>query len=454
MSLPESDPDLPLSGLRVIDFATTVAGPSAARHLADFGAEVIKVESQAHPDTLRAATPFPERKAGVNRSGYFAAYNAGKLSLSLNMQKPEAIAIVRRLVERSDVLIEAFVPGVMARWGLTYEQLSDWNPRLIMASHCLQGQTGPHAKHRGYGQIAGAMSGWYDLTGLEGGEPLGPYSAYTDFVSWPFLLSAILVALEVREQTGRGQYIDHAQLESSIHFLAAPLLDLQLNGHELTRRGNREDYVCPNNVYRVGNREQVTGDRTVGAHGRDPGAGADDRDTAESGRGGSGTAQQVASERGDDWIAITVDSDAAWSALCAALGHAEVGADPRFATLADRKAHAAEIDTLIAGWVANEEPFALAERLQAAGVAAGVVERAEDLFADPQLQARGVFRRLPHAEIGEHAVLTQSFRVAGWQPGPHRAAPLLGEHTHAICREVLELSEDEIAHFAAAGVFE
>jgi benzylsuccinate CoA-transferase BbsF subunit len=410
MPLPEPDPDLPLSGLRVIDFATTVAGPSAARHLADFGAQVIKVESQTHPDTLRAATPFPERKAGVNRSGYFAAYNAGKLSLSLNMQKPEAIAIVRRLVERSDVLIEAFVPGVMARWGLTYEQISAWNPRIIMASHCLQGQTGPHAKHRGYGQIAGAMSGWYDLTGLEGGEPLGPYSAYTDFVSWPFLLSAILVALEVREQTGRGQYIDHAQLESSIHFLAAPLLDLQLNGHELTRRGNREDYVCPNNVY------QCSGD--------------------------------------DRWIAITVDSDATWSALCAALGHAEAGADPRFATLAGRKAHEAEIDALIAGWVVEAEPFALAERLQAAGVAAGVVERAEDLFADPQLQQRSFFRRLPHAEIGEHAVLTQSFRVEGWRPGPQRAAPLLGEHTHAVCREVLELSEEEIARFAAAGVFE
>ncbi|HLZ68637.1 MAG TPA: CoA transferase [Dehalococcoidia bacterium] len=426
MPLPDAGPDLPLSGLRVIDFSTTVAGPSAARHLADFGAQVIKVESQAHPDTLRAATPFPERKAGVNRSAYFAAYNAGKLSLSLNMQKPEAREIVRRLIERSDVLIEAFVPGVMARWGLSYEQVSAWNPRIIMASHCLQGQTGPHAQHRGYGQIAGAMSGWYDLTGLEGGEPLGPYSAYTDFVSWPFLLSAILVALEVREETGRGQYIDHAQLESSIHFLAAPLLDLQLNGHELTRRGNREDYVCPNNVY--------------------PCAGPGDPSSAAEGR-----ASQTTNDR---WIAITVDTDDAWLALCRELGHAGAGADPRFATRAGRKAYEAEIDALLAGWVADEEPFALAERLQAAGIAAGVVERAEDLFADPQLQQRGFFRRLPHAEIGEHAVLTQSFRVEGWDPGPHRAAPLLGEHTHDICREVLELGEDEIARFAAAGVFE
>src|SRR5690348_13654708 len=198
MTLPDSDPGLPLAGVRVIDFCTTVAGPSAVRHLADFGAQVIKVESQAHPDTLRTATPYKDRTAGLNRSGYFAAYNAGKLSLALNMQKPEAKQIVRRLVERSDVLVETFVPGVMARWGLTYEVLSGWNPRLIMASHSLQGQTGPHARHRGYGQIASAMSGWYDLTGEEGGEPLGPYSAYTDFICWPFLLTAILVALEER----------------------------------------------------------------------------------------------------------------------------------------------------------------------------------------------------------------------------------------------------------------
>jgi crotonobetainyl-CoA:carnitine CoA-transferase CaiB-like acyl-CoA transferase len=163
---------------------------------------------------------------------------------------PESREIVRRLVQQSDVLVEAFVPGVMARWGLSYEQVSAWNPRLIMASHCLQGQWGPHARHRGYGQIASAMSGWYDLTGFAGEEPLGPYSAYTDFISWPFLLSAILVALEVRDTTGRGQYIDHAQLETSMHFLAAPLLDLQLNRRMVTRCGNREDYAAPNNAYR------------------------------------------------------------------------------------------------------------------------------------------------------------------------------------------------------------
>jgi crotonobetainyl-CoA:carnitine CoA-transferase CaiB-like acyl-CoA transferase len=400
---------LPLAGVRVLDLCTTVAGPSAVRLLADFGADVIKIESEVHPDTLRVGTPFAGRERGINRSGYFAAYNAGKRSFALNLQTPESRDIMRRLVQRSDVLVEAFVPGVMARWGLTYEHLREWNPRLIMASHCLQGQWGPHARHRGYGQIAGAMSGWYDLTGEEGGEPLGPYSAYTDFVSWPFLLSAILVALEVREETGRGQYIDHAQLETSVHFLAPLLLDLQLNGRTAARRGNREDYAAPNNAYRcAGN---------------------------------------------DRWIALSVTTDDEWRALCDVLGMSGPADDPRFATLVGRRRHEAQLDALIAARTADEEPFSLAERLLAAGVPAGVVYKAEDLFADLQIRHRRFFRRVQHAEIGEHAVHGQSFRISGLEPGPARAAPLLGEHTAEVCRDVLGMSDDEIAEYVASGVF-
>ena len=402
--------DLPLAGIRVVDFSTTLAGPCASRHLADFGAEVIKIESVAHPDTLRTGNPYVERKPGVNRSAYFAPYNAGKRSFALNMQKPAARAVARRLIEKADVLLESYVPGVMARWGLTWEEVSAWNPRLIMASHCLQGQWGPRSSHRGYGQIASAMSGWYDLTGLPGEEPVGPYSAYTDFASWPFLLTAILVALEVREQTGRGQRIDHAQLETSVHFLAPLLLDLQVNGRLPTRCGNREDHAAPSNVF--------------------PCAG-DDR-----------------------WLAVTVASDEGWAALCGAFGHPEAARDARFATHAARKENENELDALLAGWTREEDAFALAERLQAAGVAAGAVARAQDLFADPQLSHRRFFRRLVHPEIGEHAVLTQTFRIEGVDPGPFAAAPLLGEHTHAVCRGLLGMSEDEVAAYAAKGVFE
>jgi benzylsuccinate CoA-transferase BbsF subunit len=401
---------LPLAGIRVLDFSTTIAGPSASRHLADFGAEVIKVESVAHPDTSRSATPYAAGVAGINRSAYFDAYNAGKLSFALNMQKPEARPVIRRLIERSDVVIEAFVPGVMARWGLSWPEVHAINPRLVMASHCLQGQTGPRSQHRGYGQIASAMSGWFDLTGLPGGEVVGPYSAYTDFVSWPFLLTAILTALEVREQTGLGQHIDHAQIETSVHFLAPLLLDLQVNGRLAVRRGNREDYAAPNNVY------ACAGD--------------------------------------DRWLALTVTSDTEWCAACEALGHPTAASDPRFATHAARKAHEEALDALIGSWTAGENAFELADRLQAAGVAAGPVYRAQDIFADPQVVHRRFFRRLYHPELGDHAVLSQSFRIEGVEAGPLASAPLLGEHTYRICREVLGMTEAEIAGYAEKGVFE
>jgi benzylsuccinate CoA-transferase BbsF subunit len=409
MSLPAIEPSLPLAGVRVLDFGSTVAGPAAARALADFGAQVVKIESLAHPDTLRVGTPYAGGVAGIDRSGYFAVYNAGKLSIALDLRLPEAREVVRRLVEVADVVVENFAPGVMERWGFTYQQLSEWNPRVILASHCLQGQTGPHSRYRGYGQMSSGLTGWYDLTGDEGGEPLGPYSAYTDFLSWPYLVTAILVALEVREGTGRGQLIDHAQVESSLHFLAPLLLDYELNGHAHTRRGNREDYVCPNNTY--------------------PCAGE------------------------DRWVAITANTDEEWAGLCGALGYAEVAHDERFATFAARKEHEAELDALIATWTASEEPFALARRLQEAGVAAGVVLRGGDLLADPQLAHRGYFHRVPHAEIGEHAVHGPAFRVDGEPSGPFAAAPRLGEHSWPVCDEILGMTAEEFGRLAALGVF-
>ena len=410
MPLPEIDPDLPLAGIRVIDLTSTIAGPSALRHLGDYGAQVIKVESESHPDGSRWSTPHVDNQKGLNRSGYYAAYNAGKISLSLNMRVPAAKEILGRLIEVSDVIVEAYVPGVIGRWGFGYEEVQAINPRIIMASHCLQGQTGPYRRHRGFGHLAGGMSGWYDLTGFEGEEPLGPYSAYTDFLAWPYLLNAILVALEIRDATGKGQYIDHAQIESSTHFLATGLLDLQLNGRLAGRRANREDYAVPNNAY------QCAGD--------------------------------------DRWVALSVHTDEEFAALCGVIGAPELAADPRFASFEARKANEDALDTLISARTAVEEPFDLIGRLQAAGVSAGIVAKAQDLFEDPQLQHRGGFVELTHPEMGVHHVHNHSFRISGIEAGPFFAAPVLGQHTLEICKEILGYSDDQIATYAATGVFE
>jgi benzylsuccinate CoA-transferase BbsF subunit len=410
MALPEIDPDLPLAGVRVIDLTSTIAGPSALRHLGDYGAQVVKVESESHPDGSRWSTPHVENKKGLNRSGYYAAYNAGKISLSLNMRVPEAKEILTRLIEVSDVLVEAYVPGVIERWGFGYERVKEINPRIVMASHCLQGQTGPYRKHRGFGHLAGGMSGWYDLTGFAGEEPLGPYSAYTDFLAWPYLLNAILVALELRDVTGQGQYIDHAQIESSTHFLAPGLLDLQLNGRLASRNANREAYVCPNNAYRCAGE--------------------------------------------DRWVALTVTNDAEFAALCRVISAPELADDSRFATFEARKTNEGALDALIGEKTAGVEPFELIRALQAAGVSAGIVAKAQDLFEDPQLQHRDGFVELDHPEMGIHHIHRHSFRISGIDAGPFFAAPVLGEHTLDICKEVLGYDEDQIAHYASTGVFE
>ncbi len=406
---PGDAPKLPLSGVRVLDFGSTLAAPTAARLMADFGAEVIKIESNTHPDTLRVGTPYVGGVPGIDRSGYFAAYSAGKQSFALNLQSPGAKDIVRRLVEHSDILVENFAPGVMTRLGLTPEQLHEWNPRLIIASHALQGQTGPRSRHRGYGQIASGMTGWYDLTGEAHGEPLGPYSAYTDFLSVPLLLSAMLLGLRARDLTGEGQYIDHAQVESSLHFLAPLLLRAELTGEAASRQGNHEDHLAPNNTYQC--------------------AGDDDR-----------------------WLAVSVQGDAKWHAFTTALDAGALATDERFATHSLRKLNEDALDEAV-GEILRARPIGdILACLHAAGIPAGMVARGEDLFSDPQLLHRRTFVRKVHPELGEHAVLTPSFRISGVESGPFAAAPCLGEQTFQLASDLLGLDGDTIGDLVARGV--
>lgn len=394
----------PLSCIRVLDLGSTLAAPIVGRHLADLGAEVIKVESATHIDTLRVGTPYAGGEPGVNRSGYFGAYNAGKASVTLDLRTAGGLRALRALVERSDVLLENFKPGVMQKLGLTEERLREWNPRLVFASHSLSGQTGPRSAQRGYGQVAGAMTGWYELTGEPGGEPIGPYSAYTDFLSWPYLFAAIVLALEIRDRTGLAPRIEQAQAESSLHFLWPLLIAAQLHPEAPTRQGNHRPDIVPNNTFRCA---------------------GDDR-----------------------WIALSPGDDAQWRAACSVLG---LDDDLARLDLPGRRAQEPAIEAAIRAATAPRDAFALAAELQAAGVAAGPVLRAEDLFADPQLLHRGLFVRRQHAELGDHALITHSFRISGVDHAPARAAPLLGEHTHAVLSSVAGLSDDEIADLAASG---
>lgn len=400
----------PLDGIKVLDFSATVLGPTVTRYLADHGATVVRVESITHPETTRMATPYAGMEPGINRSGYFATHNAGKLSLSLDMRKPKAIEVAKRLVRWADIVIETFTPGVMRRWGLDYEELRKIKHDIIMVSSSLEGQTGPYSSHRGYGQISAAMTGWFELTGWPDGEPVGPYSAYSDFIGWNYLLISILVALDYRNRTGKGQYIDHSHVESGVHFLSPALLDYNVNDRVATRMANRDPYAAPHGAYRC--------------------------------------------QGQDRWCVIAVTNDEEWEAFGRVIGSPNWVKDPKYATLISRKENEDELDKLVEGWTINHTAEEVMALMQQAGVPAGLVENAEDLFLDPQLQHRQAFVTLDHREIGTYHISTAVFRSSKYSNKPLSPAPLLGEHNEYILKEFLGMSDDEIADLVAEEVLQ
>jgi len=402
-------PQLPLSGVRVLDFTTTIAGPSATRLLADFGAIVIKVESETHPDTARLSSPFAGGERGLNSSGYFSAYNAGKRSASVNLRSPGGRDAVRHLVNHADVLVESFAPGVMDRLGLSDEVLREWNSQLIIAHHSLQGQTGPRSRQRGYGQLASAMTGWFDITGNPDESPVGPYSAFTDFIAWPILASSIVLALESRDGGDPPLVIDHSHVESSAYFAAPELLRIQRD-QAVERAGNAESYAFPSDAFPC---------------------------------------------RGDDeWCALCIEDDTAWAALVAALDCSALRDDARFSTDSSRRQHSTALLSALREATSGLDAEELEARVRTAQLPGGRVYKAEDLFRDEQLLARRAFRRLPHPVLGDHAVVAPAFAIREIDSGPHKAFPLLGEDTEYVFREVCGLSDEEIAQLAARGAFQ
>jgi len=400
----------PLSGLKVLDFSNTVLGPTTTRYLADHGATVVKVESMVHPETTRISSPYVGEESHVDRSGYFATHNAGKLSITLNMNFPEAKGVIYKLIQWADIIIESFAPGVMNKWGLSYDEVRQIKPNVIMASTCLQGQTGPYSPHRGYGQMVSAMAGWFELTGWPDGEPIGPYSAYSDFIDWNYLLVSILTALDHRRRTGEGQYIDQSQFESALQFLIPAILDYQTNQRIAKRMGNRDPYAAPHGAYRC---------------------------------------------LGDDrWCVIAVTNDEEWNAFCFAISNREWLNDERFKTMGGRKANEELLNRYIENWTCKHTAEEVAEAMQSAGVPAGVVQTPEDLFQDPQLAYREHFVPLNHPEMGTYHIASSAFSLSRCNNKPKSPAPLFGEHNEIVLKDLLGMSDDEITELIISGALE
>ena len=401
-------PTLPLHGIRVADFCWLGAGSYTTKILADMGADVIKIESSARLDSLRLAAPYKDGVAGVNRSGYFADRNTSKRSITVDMKHPRALALVRRLIEKSDIISNNFTPGVMQKFGLGYEAVREMKPDIIYLAMSMQGAQGPERNYLGYGASMVSLTGLGDLSGLPEREPAGTGTNYPDHIPNPCHATfALMAALRHRRRTGEGQLIDIAQIEPTIALLGPTVLDLTANGRVQQRQGNRHAVLAPHGVYPC---------------------------------------------RGDDaWIAIAVRDDDGWNQLRAVLGLTEWAAEQRWEHAEGRRQDADELDARIAqataGWNAAELMVALQEK----GVPAGAVHTAADVVdIDPQLAHRGHWLTLDHPEMGPAIYNAPPFRCSRTPVGLQGPAPLLGEHTREVLRELMCVDDDEFEQLEAA----
>lgn len=396
-------------GVRVVVFAFLGVGPYSVKYLAEYGAEVIKLESNSRPDPMRMVPPFRDNIPGLERSQMYSKIDNNVYNMSLNLKHPKGVDIAKRLVSRSDIVIDGWTPGTLPKLGLGYDDLRKVRPDVIMLSTCMQGQTGPSARHPGHGVTLGSLSGLNIITGYPDRAPSGISGPFTDVVAALFSALTLQAALDYRSRTGKGQYFDLSQYECNIHLSAPRILDYVVNGREAERRGNRCSYAAPHGVYRC---------------------------------------------QGEDrWCAIAIFTDREWKAFCAVLGDPPWTKESRFATVLGRVEHSAELDSLVEAWTIAHSPEAVMAAMQKAGVSAGVVENGRDLWEDPQLKHRNSLCQLEHPETGE-AVCQRVGVSLRDVPYELRRAPLLGEHTEDICRRVLKMGDEEFVELFGEGVFD
>ncbi len=395
----------PLAGLKLLDLSWIVAGPTVGRAMADFGATVIRVESPIRVDTARVVGPFHGDQPSVEHSGLYGNVNAGKWGLTLSLNIPEAQDIFRRLVLWADIVSESFTAGILARWQLDYQHLRELKPELIMLSSTLLGQTGPYNQVSGFGSQGAGMSGVQHLTGWPDRAPAGPFGPYTDYPAPRFALTALLAAVDHRNRTGQGVFIDQAQAEGTLQLLAPALIDYMNGGPALEARGNDDDQMCPHGVYPC----------------------------------------QPPEGRAESWIAIVVSTEEQWRTLAGLIG---IDASLTFAA---RKQRQAEIDDALAAWTSQLTAEEVETMLQSSGISAHRLSTSEDAANDPQLVHRNHFRRLPHSLHGETVLEAPRYLHSETPGGAVRPAPQYGEHNEEILKDVLGLSETEIETLAASG---
>jgi crotonobetainyl-CoA:carnitine CoA-transferase CaiB-like acyl-CoA transferase len=391
----------PLQGVRVVELTKVWAGPYTGKLLAFLGAEVIKIESLESLDVTRVYGV-----KDIDQAPGFQAVNPQKLSVQIDMKKPEGVELILRLLQKSDILVENLRPGAAKRLGLDYEAARKARPDLVYVSMGMWGSAGPLSYQTGYAPLFAALGGFSLLVGYEDQPPAGINVRYADSTCGSAAAYAALVGLLHRRRSGKGQFIDVSAVEAMSSMVGDALMDYALSGTVPRCEGNRHAGMVPHGAYPC---------------------------------------------RDGEWISVAAGSDAAWQALAAAMGQPELAADARFATLAARTRHAAVLDRMLALWTAPQPAQELAEDLQRRGVAAAKSQSSMDLAADPQLWSRGLYRDVqtgagqPKVIVGPSWKMSREARIGA-------AAPSLGEHNAYVLGELLGIGAGEQRRLSEAGI--
>ncbi|GAA2066880.1 CaiB/BaiF CoA transferase family protein [Williamsia deligens] len=386
----------PLTDLRVVEMGQLLAGPFCGQLLADFGAEVIKLEAPGVGDPMRQWG----REKPYGRSLWWPVVARNKKSVTCNMRTADGQRLARDIIGRADIVVENFRPGTLERWGLGYDVLSADNPGLIMARVSGYGQTGPYSTRAGYGSIGEAMGGIRYVTGDPDNPPSRAGISLGDSLAAVFATIGVLSALHGRTATGRGQVVDSAIYEAVLAMMESMIPEWGIAGYQRERTGSVLPNVSPSNVYPTA---------------------------------------------GGEMILIAANQDTVFKRLAAVMGRDDLAGEPRFAGHAARGENMDELDGIIAAWTADQETEALLERLHDGGVPAGRIYTARDMFDDPHFAARDAIVRLAHPDLGEFPVHNVVPKLSETPGAVRHLGPELGEHNDEVYGGLLGLSEDDRA---------
>jgi crotonobetainyl-CoA:carnitine CoA-transferase CaiB-like acyl-CoA transferase len=394
----------PLSGLRVLDLTRVLAGPTCTQMLGDLGAEVIKIERpEAGDDTRGFAPPFvPNTK----ESAYFVGVNRNKKSVTLDIAKPEGQAIILKLLEHCDILVENFKVGALAKYGLGYEQLAKTHPRLIYCSITGFGQTGPYAPRPGYDALIQAMGGVMSLTGEPNGSPQKVGVPVADLFAGLYGCIGILAAVNHRNSTGQGQQIDIGMLDTHVAWLANQGMNYLATGENPPRLGNQHPNIAPYQEFPTK----------------------------------------------DGYIILAVGNDPTFERFCKAFGQEALLADPRFATNPIRVQNRQLVTDTLTPVMKSKTTAEWIEALEALKIGCGPINTLEQVFADPHVQARDMVVEMAHGSGETVKVIANPVKLSATPPSYRSAPPVLGEHTQDVLTSVLKMSASDIAALKEKGI--